>query len=75
LLISEDRYHYGVHKNGSSHGYHFDDHKSPNISKISMDSLLKIEGVFQINIYSLLSKYASTLISTQTEDTKGMLQY
>jgi len=72
-LLSEVRYHYVFHEKGKTYGYDLDKHKSLNIRKVPMDSIYKIEWVFQINLCALFSKLSTTLLSSN-KDNSGELK-
>jgi hypothetical protein len=49
LLLSETRRHYLLHKEGDSIGYDFDTYKRHFRTKVPMDSVYKLEWLFDID--------------------------
>jgi hypothetical protein len=74
LLKSETRRHYLLHREGDSVGYDFDDHKSLQKIKVPMDSVYKLEWIFNTNLQLHFNNNFSELISSQGSRESGILK-
>lgn len=74
-ILSENRYHYIFYKKGSNYGYDLDEHKSRYITKVPLDSVFKMEWVFQLQIYSIFTtRNKAELISSRRDKRAGSLK-
>lgn len=73
-IISEDRYHYILHTMGSNSGFDYDLKKSPTIRKVNMDSVFRVEGIFQTDLCPVFFKFSATLTQSQKSDNSNTLK-
>jgi hypothetical protein len=74
LIVSENRRHYLLCRDGDSTGYDFDDHKSAEKRKVQMDSVYSLEWVFNANLKrSIFANNLTKLISSKENRDSGII--